>query len=123
MEAAAAGEFENGLGDDPAGFGHGVKARFEIVAIENDQGLGRGGFAVALETAIQPGIVGRGIGRAIVGEGPAEGLSVERFQRSEIGGGEFDIVDVVMVFCHLMSSQTAAGFSATSSISAIVRTL
>ena len=123
MEAAAAGEFENGLGDDPAGIGHGVEAGLEIVAIDNDQGLGGRRLAVPLEAAVEPGIVGGGIGRAVIGEGPAEGLSVERFQRSEVGGGEFGIVDVVMVSCHLTNSQTAAGFSATSSISAIVRTL
>ena len=123
MKAAAAGEVENGLGDDPAGIGHGVEAGFEIVAIENDQRPGRRCLGVALEAAVEPGIVGGGIGRAIIAEGPAKGLSVERFQRSQIGGWEFDIVDVVMVFCHLTSSQTAAGFSATSSISAIVRTL
>ncbi len=123
METAAAGEIENGLGDDPAGVGYGAEAGFEIVAIENDEGLGGGRLAVALKSAVEPGIVGGGIGRAIIGERPTESLAVERFQRSEIGGGEFDIVDVVMVFCHLTSSQTAAGFSATSSISAIVRTL
>ncbi len=123
MKAAAAGEVENGLGDDPAGIGHGVEAGFEIVAIENDQRPGRRCLGVALEAAVEPGIVEGGIGRAIIAEGPAESLAVERFQRSEIGGGEFDIVDVVRVFCHLTSSQTAAGFSATSSISAIVRTV
>jgi len=123
VETAAAGEFENGLGDDPAGISHGMEARLEIVAVENDQRLGGGGLTVALEAAVEPGIIGRGIGRAIIGEGPAKRLAVERFQRSEVGGGKFDIVDVVMVFCHRMSSQTAAGFSATSSISAIVRTL
>ena len=123
MKAAAAGEFKNGLGNDPAGLGHGTKAGLQVVAIENDQGLGGRGVRVALKAAVQARLLERGIGRAVIGEGPAEGFAVESFQRACVGGGEFDIVDVVMMFCHRISSQTAAGFWATSSISAIVRTL
>ena len=123
MKAAAAGKIENGLGNDTAGIGDGVKAGFEIVAIEDDQRLGGRFSFIGLETAVEPGVLRRRIGRAIVGEGPAEGPAVKRLQRPEIGGGEFDIVDVVVASAQLTSSQTVAGFSATSSISAMVRTL
>ena len=52
METAAAGEFENRLGDDPTGVGHGMQAGLEIVAIENNQGLGGRGRGIALEAAV-----------------------------------------------------------------------
>ena len=123
MKAAAAGEIENGLGNDTAGIGDGVEAGLEIVAVEDDQRLGGRFLFIGLETAVEPGVLRRRIGRPIVGEGPAEGLAVKRLQRPEIGGGEFDIVDVVVASAQLTSSQTVAGFSATSSISAMVRTL
>ena len=123
MKAPSTGEGVNRLDDHAAGFGDRSLAGLQVVAIKNDQWLFRGLVRVGLEAAVEAGIVGGGVGRAVVGEGPAEGLAVERLQRSQVGGGEFDIVDVMMVFCHRMSSQTAAGLQTTSSISAIVRTL
>ncbi len=123
MKAPSAREGIDRLDDHAAGVGDGRQAGFEVVTIENDQRfLGRFG-RIGLETTVEAGIAGRRIGRAVIDESPAKGLAVERFQRSEVGGGKFDIVDVMMVFCHRISSQTAAGFSAASSMSAIVRTL
>ncbi len=123
MKAPSTGEGVYRLDNHTAGIRDGRLAGFEVVAVKNDQWFGGRLGRIGLEAAVEAGIAGRRIGGAVIDEGPAEGLAIERFQRSEVGGGEFNIVDVVMVFCHLTSSQTAAGLMATSSISAIVRTL
>ena len=123
MKAAAAREVEDGLGNDAAGIGDSLEAGLKVVAIEDDQRLGRRLAFVGLKTAVEPSALWRRIGWPIIGEGPAEGLAVKRLQRPKIGGGKFDIVDVVVASAQLTSSQTVAGFSATSSISAMVRTL
>ena len=123
MKAPSTGEGVNRLDDHAAGFGDRSLAGLQVVAIKNDQWFFRRLVRIGLEAAVEAGIVRRRIGRAIIDEGPAKRLAVEGLQRPELAGGEFDIVDVVMVFCHRLSSQTAAFFRATSSISAIVRTL
>jgi len=123
METPAARKGVDRLDDGAAGTGDRLQTGLEVVTVKNDEGRLRRLVGVRLEPAVETGIVGGGIGRAVIDKGPAEGLAVKGLQWSELAGREFDIVDVVMVFCHRMSSQTAAFFSAASSISAIVRTL
>ena len=57
--------------------------------------LGRG---VGVEPAVQPLIEG-GVGRAIVDEGPAEGLAVEGLGLRQRCRGQFEIVQL-SVFTH-----------------------
>ena len=68
------------------------------MGVEDGQGragpLGR----VGVEAPVQPLVEGR-IGRAVVHEGPAEGVGVEGLGRAKIGGGQFEVVEF-SVFTH-----------------------
>jgi hypothetical protein len=98
MEAAAAGEAEDRLGDAAAGTLDPALRVLQIIGIEDDECAGTGRDSVGPgEAAGQAAVVELAVVRAVVLEGPAEGLAVEVPRAGDVGDGEFHIVDAAIV--------------------------
>src|SRR5262245_22583379 len=97
MKPAAAGKVEDRLDDGgPRPFQTRLR-RGEIVGIENDQRSAGADRAGRGQAAGQASIAELAIGRAIVGEAPAEGFAVERLRTGDVGDVELDVVDLAVV--------------------------
>lgn len=70
----------------------------QVVGVEDGQGCPRPVGRIGVEPAVQPLVEG-GVGRAIVDEGPAEGLAVEGLGLRQRCRGQFEIVQL-SVFTH-----------------------
>jgi hypothetical protein len=107
VESLSAGEVERGDDDGTTGGDDCILRGFQVLRIEDYQG---GGVALALlwitlaESAIDASVIsveGDVVG-AVVLEIPAKGFFIERLGAGDVGGGEFDVVDRVVLggFAH-----------------------
>ena len=98
MEAATTGEAVDRFHDPAAGRLDLGQHGFQVVGVQDGQGrLGLIGL-IGVKPAVQTLIEG-GIGRAVIHEGPAERLVVEFLGRGQVGGGQFEVVQL-SVFTH-----------------------
>jgi hypothetical protein len=86
VEAAAAGEGVGRAEDLAAGGADLGLHRFQVVGVEDDQGRARLVASVGVETAVETFVEG-GVRRAVVDEGPAEGLLVEALGADQVAAG------------------------------------
>ena len=102
MEALAAGKVEGRNGDGTARGNDGILRGFQILRVEDDKRrgvtLGLPWFAFT-KSAVDAGMVPveRDVVRAVILEIPAEGPFVESLGLGDIGSGEFDVIDGVML--------------------------
>lgn len=93
MESAAAWKIEDVAGDGASGVEDALLRVGEIFGVEDDERRVGAFGGVGLEAALHGAIVEGGVGRAVVLEGPAEGVGVEAAGGVDVLGGELDVVD------------------------------
>ena len=94
VEAPAAGEAEDRLGDDAAGLGYRVERRLQILDVNHRQRRGKRFGGLAVEPDVHIARRGRRIIGAVLGECPAERLCIESAGQLVRGRArKLDIVD------------------------------
>src|SRR5574340_586045 len=97
MKTATAGEVERRLHDPPArapdpGFG-----RDKISGVDHHKWSTRRGVCVFPKSAGESAVFETDVFRAAVHELPSEDSRIVLFDGSDVGGGEFDVVDLAVV--------------------------
>lgn len=108
MKALAAGKIENIFHDFTAGLAHCFFFRLQISGVKNDERVVSANSRVASETSIEVAVIEGDVVRSPILKSKAEDLTVKRLGRSDVRGGEFDVVNSVFllmawhIFSHFM---------------------
>ncbi len=112
MEPLSAGELERLLDDFATRSQHGFQARLEILRVEDDQGPSAlAGLALGKPSNLAAAVFPNpGVTRPVVVKGPAEDRAVEIFGLAQVGHGELDVVDGVVLMSHVQFAFTYGSF-------------
>src|SRR3546814_15248780 len=93
MEAAAAGKAEDRLDDPPSRRLDPLQQRLEVVTVQHHQRPAGARRAQRGAPALQPAVRELAVFRAVVGEAPAAGATVEPLRPAAVGAAEFYVAD------------------------------
>src|SRR5262245_43349232 len=96
MEAATARERENLLRYRSAGRTYLSLGGFQVLGVDHDKSSSRH-RCVCGESTAQAAVMEAGVIGTVIREAPAENFGIEAFRGGDVGRGELDVVDTVVV--------------------------